>query len=66
MSTRSRAAVRRRQQPARPNRSEIAQVVLLVLAIVAVWYLAWGRYRHQPPPQVQYHFRTAETGRAQP
>ncbi len=67
MSTRHRTtASRSRPQRARPPWREIGHVVLLMLAIALVWYLAWGRYRHQPPPKVQYHFQTTERGKAQP
>ncbi|MEJ5252819.1 MAG: hypothetical protein HPY54_15090 [Chthonomonadetes bacterium] len=66
MSTRQRPITRRRRPSAPPPWREIAQVALLMLAIVAVWYLAWGRYRHQPPPKVQYHFKITPSERVQP
>ncbi|GBC96541.1 hypothetical protein HRbin16_02347 [bacterium HR16] len=64
--TRRRPVVHRRKAPARLPWRDIGQVALLVLAIVMVWYLAWGRYRHQPPPRVQYHFQNAGRGSVQP
>lgn len=47
-------------------RREVWEILLLMLAILAVWYLAWGRYRDQPPPKVQYQFENSQKGRAQP
>ncbi|GIV19064.1 MAG: hypothetical protein KatS3mg023_0815 [Armatimonadota bacterium] len=66
MITRRRPNSRRRGTSVRLPWRDIGQVALLMLAIVAVWYLAWGRYRHQPPPEVQFHFQNAKTGRVQP
>ncbi|GIV14710.1 MAG: hypothetical protein KatS3mg022_0145 [Armatimonadota bacterium] len=66
MTTHQRPVTRRKRTPARPPWRDIGQVALLVVAIIVVWYLAWGRYRHQPPPRVQYRFQNVETGRVQP
>ncbi|MCL6476436.1 MAG: hypothetical protein K6U75_15440 [Firmicutes bacterium] len=66
MTTHRRPIARRRRIPNRPPWRDIGQVALLILAIVAVWYFAWGRYRHQPPPDVQFHLLNARTGRVQP
>lgn len=66
MSTRQRPANSRTRRSAPPPWREMGQVALLVLAMVVVWYLAWGRYRHQPLPKVQYHFQTTQKERVQP
>jgi hypothetical protein len=66
MATRQRPITRRKRAPAPLPWRDIGQVALLILAIIIVWYLAWGRYRHQPPPQVRYHFQRDEAGRIRP
>lgn len=66
MSTRQRPTARRRRLSAPSPWREMGQVALLVLAIGMIWYLAWGRYRHQPPPKMQYHFQTTQRERVQP
>lgn len=66
MTTPRRTTTRRRRTASPIPWQEVGQAAVLLLAIALVWYLAWGQYRHQPAPGVQYRFVKTERGQGQP
>lgn len=61
--SRQRTVGRQRRMGLRLPWRELGHVLLLVLAIIGLWYWAWGRFRGQSLPPVRYEFIQAREGK---